>query len=82
MKEDNTDETLKQVQLFFKLAMGNTVEVGIDTEKNMISEWDSINHLNLIVEMESALDLGLSMEEIEKLSSVRQIVALIKSRKG
>lgn len=82
MKEDNTDETLKQVQLFFKLAMGNTVEVGIDTEKKMISEWDSINHLNLIVEMESALDLGLSMEEIEKLSSVRQIVELIKSRKS
>ena len=82
MNDNTTDATLKKVQQLFKSAMGDEVEVNMNTEKDMISEWDSINHLNLIVEIESAFDLGLSMEEIEKLSSVRQIIDLINSRKG
>jgi acyl carrier protein len=82
MKENTNDTILKEVQQLFKQAMGNEVNVDINTEKGMVAEWDSINHLNLIVELESAFNLGLSMEEIEKLNSVKQIVALIQSRKG
>ncbi len=82
MNDNSTDAILSKVQQLFKSAMGNETEINMDTEKDMVGEWDSINHLNLIVELESAFDLGLSMEEIEKLSSVRQIVNLIKTRKG
>lgn len=82
MNDNTADLTLKKIHQIFKSAMGNEVEIDMNTEKEMISEWDSINHLNLIVEIESAFDLGLSMEEIEKLSSVRQIFDLINSRKG
>ena len=82
MNDNNTGTTLNKVQQLFKSAMGDEVEVDMNTEKDMIRDWDSINHLNLIVELESEFNLGLSMEEIEKLSSVRQIVDLINSRKG
>ena len=80
MNDPNTEAILKQVQQLFKSAMGNTVDVNINTEKDMVGEWDSINHLNLIVELESAFDLDLTMEQIEKISSVRQIVELIKKK--
>ena len=80
MKDQDTEATLTQVQQAFKAAMGNEVVVDMNTEKDMIGEWDSINHLNLIVELESTFDMGLSMEEIEKISSVRQIVELIKAK--
>ena len=82
MNDNTEDAILAKVQQLFKSAMGNEVDVNIQTERDMVSEWDSINHLNLIVELESAFDLGLSMEEIEKISSVRQIIDLIKSREG
>jgi acyl carrier protein len=82
MNENTNNTILKEVQQLFKEAMGNDVNVDINTEKDMIAEWDSINHLNLIVELESAFDLGLSMEEIEKLHSVKQIVAIIQSKNG
>ena len=82
MKENNSDALLQKIQEIFKLAMGDGVRVQMETEKDDIAEWDSINHLNLIVELESAFDLGLSMEEIERLHSVRQLVDLINSRKG
>lgn len=81
MNENNSDVFLKKIQEIFKLAMGDNVRVDMETKKDDIVEWDSINHLNLIVELESAFDPRLTMEEIEKLNSVRQIVDLLNSRK-
>ena len=80
MSEIKNGEVLTQVQEVFRLAMGNDVQVDMNTEKAMILEWDSLNHLNLVVELENSFDLGLSMEEIEGLNSVKGIVALINAR--
>jgi len=80
MSEIKNGEVLTKVQEVFKLAMGNDVQVDMNTEKDMILEWDSLNHLNLVVELENSFDLGLSMEEIEEMNSVRGIVALINAR--
>ncbi len=82
MNENQTSELLKSIQQVFKLAMGSDINVNIDTEKEMVLEWDSLNHLNLVVELENSFDLGLSMEEIEELNSVRGIIDLINSRKA
>jgi len=80
MSEIKNGEVLTKVQEVFRLAMGNDVQVDMNTEKDMILEWDSLNHLNLVVELENSFDLGLSMEEIEGMNSVRGIVALINAR--
>ena len=80
MNEIKNGEVLTRVQEVFKLAMGDDVQVDMNTEKDMILEWDSLNHLNLVVELENSFDLGLSMEEIEGLNSVKGIVELINSR--
>ena len=80
MNEIKNGEVLTRVQDVFKLAMGDDVQVDMNTEKDMILEWDSLNHLNLVVELENSFDLGLSMEEIEGLNSVKGIVELINSR--
>lgn len=82
MNENTTGEILKEVQQVFKLAMGNDVNVDIETERDMVLEWDSLNHLNLIVELENSFDLGLSMEEIEEINSVNDIIKLVASRKA
>jgi len=80
MNEIKNGEVLTRVQEVFKLAMGDEVQVDMNTEKDMILEWDSLNHLNLVVELENSFDLGLSMEEIEGLNSVKGIVELINTR--
>ncbi len=78
---ENKSEILSQVQDIFRLAMGNDINVDMNTEKEMILEWDSLNHLNLVVELENVFDLGLSMEEIEELHSMKGIVDMISARK-
>jgi acyl carrier protein len=76
----NNNEILGKVQDVFKAAMGNHVTVDMNTEKPMVEEWDSLNHLNLVVELESAFGLNLSMKEIEELNSVKKIVEIINAR--
>ncbi|MEO5563751.1 MAG: acyl carrier protein [Chitinophagaceae bacterium] len=80
MSSNKNEETLGKIQEVFKQAMGNHVTVDMNTDKSMIEEWDSLNHLNLIVELEGAFGLDLSMKEIEELTSVKKIVEIINAR--
>lgn len=44
-----------------------------------VEEWDSIGHLNLIVELEDVFNVNFSEEEIEGIKSVREIVTAIQN---
>lgn len=47
-----------------------------DLQRREFSEWDSINHLRLIMELEEILGATLEDEQAADLSSSRQIEAL------
>lgn len=47
-----------------------------DLHRREFSDWDSINHLRLIMELEDTLGLSLDDEQAADLSSSRQIEAL------
>ncbi|GJL69210.1 MAG: hypothetical protein NPIRA06_18450 [Nitrospirales bacterium] len=55
------------------------VEIPSDIDelhRREFSDWDSINHLRLIMELEDALGVSLDDEQAADLSSSRQIEAL------
>ncbi|HNP59530.1 MAG TPA: acyl carrier protein [Nitrospirales bacterium] len=47
-----------------------------DLHRREFSDWDSINHLRLIMELEEMLGVSLEDEQAADLSSSRQIEAL------
>jgi acyl carrier protein len=47
-----------------------------DLQRREFSDWDSINHLRLIMELEEMLGVSLDDEQAADLSSSRQIEAL------
>jgi acyl carrier protein len=49
------------------------------TKKEIIS-WDSIGHLNLIIEIEDEFGLTLSMEEIESIDSIKKLFDIVKNK--
>lgn len=49
------------------------VEINQDTVEN----WDSLRHLNLIVEIEDAFDKSFEPEEISEMISVDKIIEMI-----
>jgi acyl carrier protein len=49
----------------------------IEMTKEDLKSWDSIAHLNLIVEIEDQLGITFQIDEIEKMNSFSSILALI-----
>ena len=49
---------------------------------NTIDNWDSLSHLSLIVELESAFDITFTPQEIEDYKSLDKILAGIKDKQS
>lgn len=45
-------------------------EVRDDISQDSCNKWDSLNHLNLIVELESAFDVSFTPEDIVEMRSL------------
>lgn len=51
-----------------------------ETSANNVKNWDSLNHITLIVELESLTGLSFSTDEMANLSNVGDFVELMKSK--
>lgn len=72
--------TLEKLQDIFRSAFSSEVEINIETTKDNLPDWDSINHLNLIVELEDSLNIQFQPDEIESMKSVKVLLELIQKK--
>ena len=68
-----------------KEIMSNIFEVDIikideNTSPKTISQWDSFNHLNLVVKIEEELNLNFNEDEIVKMVDFNSIIKIIKNK--
>ncbi|MEJ7677579.1 MAG: acyl carrier protein [Segetibacter sp.] len=71
---------IEQIQNVFQDAFDEPVQIMLSTKKDDLEAWDSINHLNLIVELEDRYKVKLTREEIETLNSVSGILQLLNQK--
>lgn len=55
-------------------------DVNVETSQSNCDFWDSMHHLNLIVELEDAFELQFEPEEIAEMHSVSAIKRIIESK--
>lgn len=72
--------TIATLQEIFQSALDEPVVITEATRKDDLEEWDSINHLNLIVELEDKLQVSFTKEEIEELDSVQKLIDILKNK--
>ena len=53
--------------------------LGPDSSPDSLPQWDSLRHLQIVLALEEALGLHLTVEEIEAMQSVRVILAIVES---
>ncbi len=58
----------------------NTEDITTATDQNNCDKWDSLHHLNLIVELEDAFDMDFEPEEIAEMKSVAAVKNVIESK--
>lgn len=75
-----TKQIVKEIMAsVFEIDLNN---IGDDASQKTISKWDSLEHLNLIVELEDRFDLSFDPEEIGEMITLDKITTLIENLKN
>ena len=58
----------------------DTISVNENTTSNDIEDWDSLEHINLIVAIEQEFGIKFNMNEVTTMKNVGEMVNIIESR--
>jgi acyl carrier protein len=77
----NDSEILDQLtEIFRQLFDDDSIILTRDTTAQDIAEWDSFNHINIIVAVEARFKIKFQTAETEELKNVGHFVDLIKQK--
>lgn len=76
--EERIYETLNEI--FRDIFDDEDIVVTPETNSDSIEDWDSLEHINLVVAIEKAFDLKFSMDEVTGMKDVGEMVEIIKER--
>lgn len=74
----NTNEIIQQVNDIFKDVLDNDdIKLTEDTTANDVDEWDSLNHIQLIVAIEKHFKVRFTTSEIYKWKNIGDMCNMI-----
>ena len=77
----NDNEILaKLTEIFRQIFDDDSIILEPKTTANDIAEWDSMNHISIVVAAEGAFGVKFLTAELEEMKNVGDFVALIKKR--
>ncbi len=75
------EEIMKKVQAIFRDVFDDESLIITDsTNSSDIEDWDSLEHIALVVSMEKEFNLKFDLKEVNKLANVGEMVNLIASK--
>lgn len=77
MNPDLVDRVRRIAADVFKLSLA---EVTLEASPETIADWDSVQHLNLVLALEQELGVEFSPEEIERMNSLGAILAVLEPK--
>ena len=66
-------------EIFWDNFDDDTLVIEDETDSSCIEDWDSIEHINLVIAMEKRFGLKFDIAEVGKLANVGEMVDLIQS---
>ncbi len=76
------EDILKKLELIFEDVFDmDDIELAEETSSDDIEDWNSLNHITLISEIEQAFDIKFSMQEMLEIKDVKKIVFIIEREK-
>ena len=68
------------LQTVLQLSDADTARIGLDTTPLVIPGWNSLAHVQIVLELERVFDVTFDADEIAALASVGAIAAALESR--
>jgi acyl carrier protein len=72
--------SLKQLSEIFSSAFEEKIVLNADSGKENLEQWDSLKHLHLILELEEQLNVRFNSEEIEQMTNVNRVIAVLREK--
>ncbi len=69
--------SIEKLQEVFNLTFENCPPITEDTVRSDIESWDSMTQLSLVLNLEEAFGHSFSMEEIESIKGVKDILRIL-----
>ncbi len=77
----NREEIFEKLNVVFRDVFDDdSIVVNDNTTADDIEDWDSLEHINLIVAIEKAFGIKLAMKDIVSLKNVGEMVTVISSK--
>lgn len=77
----NREEIFEEVQTIFRNVFDDRgLIISDETNSEDIEDWDSLEHINLVVAMEKKFNLKFDIKEVGTLKNVGEMVDLIERR--
>jgi len=71
-------EIYEQVQQIFREVFDDDeLSISSETNSDEIDEWDSLNHINLVVAIENEFDIRFVPGELQELKNVGEMITLL-----
>ena len=76
------NKTLQQLNLIFQTVFENErLEIDENSNTNNVENWDSLKHIELIINIEEEFNFKFSATDIQKINDVKSIINVILSKK-
>lgn len=77
----NREHVFERLNIVFRDVFDDeSIILNDDTTSNDIEDWDSLEHINLIVAVEKEFDMKFNMNEVITMKNVGEMVDIIISR--
>lgn len=67
-------------EIFRDIFDDDSIELAPETNSDDIEDWDSLEHINLVVAIEKKFNIKFSMDEVTGMKNVGEMVEIIKAR--
>ena len=75
------EEIMEKVnEIFRDVFDDDTLVITDETNSDDIEDWDSLEHISLIISMEKEFGLKFDLKDVNKLENVGQMVDMIRSK--
>jgi acyl carrier protein len=79
----NIEDIIKEVnKVFIDVLENEDISINYETNARDIDEWDSLNHIMLVVGIESHFSISFTTEEVNGFKNVGQMCESIKEKKS
>lgn len=70
----NIDDVLKKVNdIFIDVLENDDIQLNYETKSQDIEEWDSLNHISLVVAIEKSFNIHFTAQEIQNFKNVGEM---------